>query len=165
MASMPYIYNGPGFSLQRDKGRFVLPAAFRSTLKESSGGMTVCLGKDAVHNCLVGFGVSRKNEMAAQYHREDQTALERGDPFDAVKRGMALFGFTDITFDDSGRFVLPREVAISANIDDQLFFQGAGLFFTAWNPDEMAKMGEGWEGAKAVCASLRAAELEKAKRK
>ena len=45
MASMPYIYSGQGFSLQRDKNRFVLPAAFRSTLKESSGGPVVCLGK------------------------------------------------------------------------------------------------------------------------
>jgi len=161
---MPYIYNGPGFSLQRDKGRFVLPAGFRSTLKESSGGMTVCLGRDAKHNCLIGFGLSRKVEMRQQYDLEAQRAMEHGLDFDAVERGTALFGFSDITFDDSGRFTLPREIAISANIQEELFFMGGGVFFTAWNPDELAEA-EGLVTLKTVCASIRDAELAKAKKK
>lgn len=164
MASMPYIYNGPGFSLQRDKGRFVLPAAFRSTLKESSGGMTVFLGRDVKHNCLVGFGASRRDEMIQQYQREERHALENGLEFDPVERGSALFGFSNVSFDDSGRFTLPREVAISANIQDELFFMGGGLFFTVWNPDELAKA-DGLQTAKSICADLRAAELAKVKRK
>ena len=164
MASKPYVYNGPGFSLQRDKGRFVLPSGFRSTLKESSGGMTVCLGRDAKYNCLLGFGLSRQVEMHEQYVREAQHAMENGLDFDAVDRGTALFGFSDITFDDSGRFTMPKEVATSANIQDELFFMGGGLFFTAWNPDELAKA-QGLENLKSICASIREAELAKAKKK
>lgn len=164
MASKPYIYNGPGFSPQRDKGRFVLPAGFRSTLKESSGGMTVCLGRDAKHNCLVGFGLSRKVEMWEQYEREARRAVDNGIEFDAVERGTSLFGFSDITFDDSGRFTMPKEVATSANIQDELFFMGGGMFFTAWNPDELAKA-EGLETLKSICASIRESELAKAKKK
>jgi MraZ protein len=162
---MPYIYSGQGFSLQRDKNRFVLPAAFRSTLKESSGGPVVCLGKSDELKCIIGFGVSRKAEMIEQYDIEERMALERGVPFNSVQRGMALFGFHEVPFDDSGRFILPDPVATSASIGDELYFHGAGRFFTAWNPAELAKMDAGWEGAQAICESLAAKERAKAKRK
>jgi len=165
VASRPYIYSGQGFSLQRDKGRFVLPAPFRSTLKASSDGMTVCLGKDEKLYCIVGFGLSRKDEMITRFDAEEAAALEKGLPFDPVQRGMSLFSVVDVPFDGSGRFVLPESVAKPAKIADQLYFQGAGRFFTAWNPDILADMGDGWEGAKAICESLRDAELAKAKRK
>ena len=165
VASLPYIYSGQGFSLQRDKSRFVLPAPFRSTLRESSNGPIVCLGKSEELNCIIGFGVSRKADMVEQYDREERIALERGTPFDAVKRGMELFGFHEVPFDDSGRFILPEAVATCANIDDELYFHGAGRFFTAWYPAELAKMSGGWEGAQAICESLAAKERTKAKRK
>ena len=135
VASRPYIYSGQGFSLQRDKGRFVLPAQFRATLKASSEGMTVCLGKD---------------EMVAKFDAEEAVALEKGLPFDAVQRGMSLFSVIDVPFDGSGRFILPESVSKPAKIGDQLYFHGAGRFFTAWNPEVLAKLGQGWEGAKAI---------------
>ncbi len=143
----------------------MLPAPFRSTLKASSGGMTVCLGKDEALDCIVGFGLSRKDEMVARFDAEEAAALDKGLPFDAVQRGMSLFSVVDVPFDGSGRFILPESVSNPAKIADQLYFHGAGRFFTAWNPDILAKLGQGWEGAKAICASLRAAELAKAKRK
>ena len=165
VASRPYIYSGQGFSLQRDKGRFVLPAQFRATLKASSEGMTVCLGKDEALDCIVGFGLSRKDEMVAKFDAEEAVALEKGLPFDAVQRGMSLFSVIDVPFDGSGRFILPESVSKPAKIGDQLYFHGAGRFFTAWNPEVLAKLGQGWEGAKAICESLQSAELAKVKRK
>jgi MraZ protein len=166
VASRPFSYNGPDFSLRGDKNRFVLPAPFRSTLKASSGGMVVCLGKDEKHNCIIGYGISRRDEMLAQFDREAEAALGKGVEFDAVERGMALFSVVEVKFDGSGRFILPDSIVKAANIQDQLYFQGAGRFFTAWNPDELYKMkGPGWEGPKATCASLQAAHLAKARRK
>jgi MraZ protein len=166
VASVPFRYNGPDFSLRGDKNRFVLPALFRSTVIESSGGMVVCLGKDEKHTCIVGYGISRQDEMLEQFDREAEAALEKGLPFDAVQRGMALFSVVEVKFDGSGRFILPDSIMKAANIEDQLYFQGAGRFFTAWNPDELYKMeGPGWEGSKQTCASLQAAHLAKAKSK
>ena len=165
MASRPYIYSGQGFSLQRDKNRFVLPPQFRGTIKESSGRPVVCLAKHDRWECLVGFGLSRVEGFADMIEREQAMAAQAGREFDADKRAMELYGFHEVPFDGSGRFVLPEPLVTCANLDDQLYFQGAGEFFTVWNPEELAKMGKGWESMQAVCASLSAKELAKAKKK
>ena len=39
-------------------------------------------------------------------------------------------------------------------IEDGLYFQGGGRFFTLWNPAELAQMGDDWAGAKAACDSF-----------
>ena len=57
-------------------------------------------------------------------------------------------------FDDSGRFVMPDHLRTLGNIDDGLYFQGGGRFFTLWNPEELAQMGDDWAGAKAACESF-----------
>ena len=41
-------------------------------------------------------------------------------------------------------------------IDSAAFFQGGGKSFTIWNPEELAKMGAGWEDAQESCAELAA---------
>ncbi len=163
VASKPYIYSGQDFSLQGDKNRFVLPSWCRTSLKESSGGLIVCLGKDEELDCLVGFGISRRDELLAQFDREQRESMKLGKAFSAVTRGMALFGVTELPFDASGRFILPEAVATSAQIGSELYFHGAGYFFTAWNPDVLLKQGPEFDGAKAICMSLRAKAREKGK--
>jgi len=163
--SQPYIYRGQDFSLQRDKNRFVLPTLFRSTVKASSTDRPIlCLAKHERWTCLTGFGLSRVEDFEAQIEREEQKAIQTGREFDRDLRSMQLYGFFEVPFDGSGRFVLPEHVATIANIDKQIYFQGAGQFFTLWSPDELAKMGEGWEAAQAACANLAAKEITKARR-
>ena len=53
-------------------------------------------------------------------------------------------------FGDGRVFV---EDGAAARIGD-VFFQGAGSFFTLWHPDELYRMGEGWESAQAACRAL-----------
>lgn len=165
MASRPYIYSGQGFSLQRDKNRFVLPAPFRSTLKESSGRAIVCLAKHDQWDCMIGYGLSRVDEFPAMIEREQQIALQAGEKFNADMRSMDLYTFHEVPFDGSGRFILPDPLVTSAGIADQLYFHGAGFFFTAWNPEALAKMGDELKSAQAICASLKSKELAKAKSK
>ncbi|GGC25458.1 hypothetical protein GCM10011371_11320 [Novosphingobium marinum] len=165
MAARAHIYSGQGFSLQRDKNRFVLPNPIRATVKESSGGKAVlCLAKHDRWTCLTGFGLSRVDDFAAQIAREEETALKKGVDFDRDLRSMQLYGFFEVPFDGSGRFVMPEHLASLANIEGELFFQGAGEFFTVWNPDELASMPSGLEFAQAACANLRAKETAKAKK-
>jgi MraZ protein len=163
MASQPYSYNGTGFSLLRDKGRFVLPPQFRRTVKDSSGDKALlCIDKHDRWTCLIGFGLSRQDSFEAQIDREEMLAAQRGQDFDRELRGVQLNGFAQLPFDDSGRFVLPEYLAELARVEDQLYFQGAGPFFVIWSPAELAKMGHGWEGAQAACRQLAAEAAGKA---
>ena len=150
------IYSGQGYSLKGEKGRFVLPPAFRKPVAESSGAKILCLGKHERWNCLTGFGLSRSDELEAQIEREEENALRRGVDFDPDLRRIQLFGFAEIPFDASGRFVMPDHLAELGCLTGGVFFQGAGSFFTLWNPDELYRMGEGWEGAQAACKALAA---------
>ena len=146
-------FSGQAFSPLGEKGRFVLPPLFRNAVKASSEGKTLCLDKHGRFKCLVGFGLSRMGELEQQLDREE----DRGGPdFDRDTRAQQLFGFTQVPFDDSGRFVLPDHLRLLAGIEDALFFQGGGRSFTIWNPAELMKMDDAWAAAKAACAQFQA---------
>lgn len=147
-------YSGQAYSPSGDKGRFVLPPLFRKAVKDSSDGRVLCLMKHPTWNCLVGFGLSRKEELEAQLDREEDRATALGRDFDRDTRASQLFGFLELPFDDSGRFVMPDHLRDLAGIEDGLYFQGGGRFFTLWNPAALAGMGDEWASAKAACDSL-----------
>ncbi len=158
-------YSGQGFSLRGEKGRYVLPPIFRKAVKDSSEARILCLAKHERWNCLVGFGLSRRLELEAQLDREERIAIERDRDFDRDLRAMQLFGFAEIPFDDSGRFVMPDHLAGLGQLDEDIYFQGAGSFFTLWNPDQLYAQGDGWEGAQAACRALASDTAAKAKAK
>ena len=163
--AQPHIFSGQGFSLQGDKGRFVLPPQFRKTVKDSSGGVkTLCIARHDRWTCLTGFGLSRVEEFPEVLERERKRAAEAGEPFDYDTRLMQLWGVFEIPFDGSGRFILPDYVATIANIDKEIYFHGSGEYFLLWNPDELAKAGPGLEAAQAACTALAAKERAKVKR-
>ena len=153
MAGERFSYRGQGFSLQREKNRFVLPALIRKTVKESSGKTLLCLAKHDRWKCLTGFGLSRVEDFDAEIEREEVRAIAANKPYDRDLRSMQLYGYFEVPFDGSGRFVLPDHLASLAGIENQIYFQGAGPFFTVWSPDVLAGMGEGWEGPQAACAN------------
>ena len=147
-------YSGQAYAPAGDKSRYVLPPQFRKAVKDSSDGRVLCLAKHDRWNCLVGFGLSRREELEAQLDREEERALRLGQDFDRETRSSQLNGFVEIPFDDSGRFVMPDYLRNLANIGDGLFVQGGGRFFTLWNPAELKKMGDEWAAAKAACEAL-----------
>ena len=151
-------YSGQAFSPAGDKSRFVLPPLFRKAVRESSDGKVLCLAKHDRWNCLVGFGLSRRDELDAQLDREEELAYRAGRDFDRDLRASQLFGFVEVPFDDSGRFVMPDHLRALAGIEDGLYFQGGGRFFTIWNPAALDAMGAEWDAAKAACANLVADE-------
>ncbi|MFO6445757.1 division/cell wall cluster transcriptional repressor MraZ [Erythrobacter sp. NE805] len=151
-------YSGQAFSPSGDKGRFVLPSAFRKAVKESSGSRVLCLAAHDRFDCLVGFGLSRTEKLHEQLEREEERAIRLGQhDFDRDVRAQQLFGFEQLPFDESGRFVMPEHLRDLGKVGDGLYFQGAGDFFFVWNPAELALMGPEWKGAQASCAKLVAA--------
>lgn len=165
MAGQPYIYNGQGFSLQRDKNRFVLPNVFRGTVRESSGKELVCLMPHDRWPCLMGFGLSRIADFEAELREMQDVALRAGREFDAEKRASDIYSSYEVPFDGSGRFVLPDDLVALAEISDQLYFRGNGRFFTVWAPEQLYGMGDDWKAAKTACGSLAEKELAKARKK
>ncbi|MCX7864303.1 MAG: division/cell wall cluster transcriptional repressor MraZ [Novosphingobium sp.] len=162
MASQPYQYSGQDFSLLRDKGRFVLPAQFRKTVRESSGNRPIlCIDTHPRWPCLIGFGLSRLETFEALLDREERDAERKGLDFDRELRTTQLHSFKQVPFDDSGRFVLPTYLAELRGIEDQIFFQGAGDVIQLWSPAKLAGMGDGWENPKAACRQLAAEALAK----
>jgi MraZ protein len=152
-------YSGQAYSPAGDKGRFVLPPAFRKAVKESSGGSrTLCLAAHDRFDCLIGFGLSRTEKLELQLEREEERAIRLGlADFDRDVRAQQLFGFEQLPYDDSGRFVMPEHLRDLGKVSEGLYFQGAGDFFFVWNPEELARMGPEFKGAQAACAKLVAA--------
>lgn len=158
-------YNGQGFSLKGEKDRFVLPPDFRKALKDSGQGEKVlCLQLHPDLKCLVAFGLSREDEFDAQLDREEEAALRLGQSFNRVLRSSQLFGFVKVPFDDSGRFVLPPRFVKGANIDDRLYFQGAGAEFLIFNPAELAELGADWRHAQLACEDCEAQALARGRK-
>lgn len=154
-AARPIRYSGDGLSQIGDKGRFVLPSEIRKTLRESGDGERVlCLSKHPRWKALVGFGLSRIEELEAELEREERYALDRGHDFDRDLRAQQLYGYSRLPFDDSGRFVMPDRHFRLAGIEDRVFFRGMGRSFLIWNPDVLMKMGPGFEEAQEACADL-----------
>ncbi len=150
-------YSGQEFSPLGEKGRFVLPSDFRKAVRDSSGGERIlCLTKHARWKCLTAFGLSRGDELLAELDREERVATERGLDFDRDQRQLQLFGYSKVSFDDSGRFIMPERYLKLSGITTGAFFQGGGNSFTIWSPDELAKMGAGWEDAQEACAEYMA---------
>ena len=152
MADKPIRYNGKGFSLRGEKNRLALPASLRKEVVASSGGARVlCLAKHPSWTCLAGFGLSRVETFDAWLDREEARATALGRDFDRDALSMSLYGYEEVPFDASGRFVLGDDMADVGNLRDEVFFHGAGEFFTLWNPDELYAMGPQLDGAKASC--------------
>jgi MraZ protein len=158
-ALRPTAFRGQGFSLRGDKNRFVLPAAFRQSVRDASyGNKTICLAKHDQHTCLTAFGLARVDGFQAKLEREQNI---HGADFDWDMMAQQLYGCDEVPFDDSGRFVIPEHLLRLARITDQLYFRSAGDFIFIWSPDELAKAGPGWESAQAACADFVAGAAKK----
>tara|TARA_B100000678_G_scaffold72030_1_gene59130 strand:+ start:223 stop:720 length:498 start_codon:yes stop_codon:yes gene_type:complete len=158
-------YSGQAFSLRSEKGRFTLPPAFRNAVKLSTVDRKLCLTKHDKWDCLVGFGMNRVDDFEAILDREEESAYKFGRDFDRDTRAMQLHSFETMPFDDSGRFIMPEFVKDLGQIDDALFFQGAGRFFTVWNPAKLYEMGQDMAMPKAACRALEKEARAKGKKK
>jgi MraZ protein len=152
----PVIYSGQGLSPKGDKDRFVLPAAFRKAVTESSGGKGLLLvSKHDKWDCLIGYGLSRRDGFEVQLDREEEMAARTGQMFDRDMRSFQLYDCAEISFDGSGRFIIPAHLRALGGLTDSIYIQGAGAFFTLWSPEVLARQeGPQWASAQAACASL-----------
>ena len=131
-------YSGSGIAVIDDKGRLSVPAFLRKDLTASSDGRTLCLGAHEKWNCLVGFGLGRKQEMLGEIDREEANAIARGEPYDRDAAGARKFSsLQDLSFDASGRFVLPPMLQAIGGLECNVLFAGIGKTFCLWDPETL----------------------------
>lgn len=137
------IFKGYGSSALDSKGRFVMPANFRSELRKSCSVETkIQLRFDEDRPYLTVFGDSELIEFRKDSDAKAQAARDRGEEFDRDMHDMAFFmGIDEVTLDGAGRFAVPREVREHASITDGIFFTGAGRVIQLWDPQRFLDRG------------------------
>lgn len=124
------------------KGRMAIPANFRNPLIYGSRGESVAvLSYNAEGQCLQGCGVERLESLLAQMQRREELANENGEEFRTELFGGPRFNSTfKISFDGSGRLILPRMLVSMARIDKHVFFSGNGTDFSVWGLEHLLAM-------------------------
>ena len=111
------------------KGRISVPASFRSAVENESF-LGVVLYRSFTNNCIEGLSMSRMEQMAA--------ATDKMGVFDSELDDLSAMLFADarpLSFDVTGRIIIPTELLKHAGITDKAIFVGRGNSFQIWNPD------------------------------
>lgn len=156
------VYSGAAFSAIDDKGRVAIPAEFRSLVEDSSGGRSLLITRHPTDDCLIGLGESRKQEMLDEIDREEEVALRRGEPFDRNRAARNKFSVLQkVSFDASGRFVMPPMLRAIAGLTDHVFMFGEGFHFCIWSPEKLLHAGDEYRDAKLAAQYFLDAAKEK----
>ena len=116
------------------KGRISVPATFRASLSsEKFAG--VVLYRSFTNNCIEGLSMSRMEQLAS--------ATDKMGVFDGTLDDLSAMLFADarpLSFDVTGRIMIPADLLAYAGITDRAIFVGRGNSFQIWNPDAFARM-------------------------
>ena len=158
VAKAPAGYSGQGFSPRGDKGRYVLPPAFRNAIAPGpTDERTLCLAKHDRWNCLTGFGLARTESFEAQLDREEDNAvrLRQGirpraalDPAVVVHRSAVRCQRALHPARSSRRAVRDRR--------GHLLPRRRRSSSRCGRPKQLYAMGEAWAGQQALCRKLEA---------
>lgn len=111
------------------KGRISVPASFRAAVA-TDGFAGLVLYRSFTANCIEGLSMSRMEKLAA--------ATDRMGVFDNELDDLSAMLFADarqLSFDATGRIIIPTDLLKHANITDKAIFVGRGNGFQIWNPD------------------------------
>jgi MraZ protein len=106
-----------------EKGRLMIPAAFRQTLE---GGAFITQGFD---RCLM--------VMAEPYFQEVYqriNAMNLADPTARMLRRLILSNAYQIELDKVGRILVPQSLRQFINFDGEAIVAGQGEYFEVWTP-------------------------------
>ena len=118
------------------KGRVSVPADFRNVLKGDDF-QGVILFHSFTDKCIEGFTMSRMEQMA--------DATDNLDLFGEENQNLNSLIFSDarqLSFDITGRIVIPSDLLEFAGIKDKALFVGMGKTFQIWNEDDFYKSQE-----------------------
>jgi len=115
------------------KGRVSVPATFRAALRDQEF-QGVVLYPSFTDPCLEGCGMDFLERLSAGLESQPAFSAEMDEITELV------FGSSQqLSYDQTGRIVLPREFMEYANISDQAVFVGKGRSFQIWEPEAQAQ--------------------------
>lgn len=130
-----HIFSGNALADVRPDGAVRLPAFVRQAL----GGEAprIVLGPHEDAPCLVGHGVARWPDIAAEIERRRLAGEAAGEAGEAHhRRARRAFGMAEEAgFDRSGRLRLPPLVRRRGGIGRLALFVGTGPSFEIWDPE------------------------------
>ncbi len=112
------------------KGRVSVPSEFRNALKGDDF-QGVILFHSFTDKCIEGFTMSRMEQMAE--------ATDSLDLFSEENQNLNSLIFSDarqLSFDTTGRILIPSDLLEFAGIKDKALFVGRGKTFQIWNEDD-----------------------------
>ena len=115
------------------KGRISVPADFRMVVKNSTF-QGVILFHSFTNKCIEGCSMERMEMLS--------DATDNLDLFSEENDNLNSLIFSDarqLSFDVTGRIVIPSDLLEFAGIKNSALFVGKGKTFQIWNPDEFNK--------------------------
>ena len=110
------------------KGRVSLPSSFRNVLPKSKRN-EIILYKSLKTPSLEGSGVERLEEISKRINNLDFFSEDYDDFSTSI-----FSEIITINIDKEGRFLIPEELKIYANIKNEIGFFGQGHYFQIWEP-------------------------------
>ena len=118
------------------KGRVSVPADFRTAVKNDDF-QGVILFHSFTNKCIEGCTMERMEKLS--------DATDNIDLFSEENENLNSLIFSDarqLSFDVTGRIVIPSDLLEFANIKDNALFVGKGKTFQIWNKEEFEKYQE-----------------------
>lgn len=115
------------------KGRISVPADFRMVVKNSAF-QGIILFHSFTNKCIEGCSMERMEMLS--------DATDNLDLFSEENDNLNSLIFSDarqLSFDVTGRIVIPSDLLEFAGIKNSALFVGKGKTFQIWNPDEFNK--------------------------
>jgi MraZ protein len=115
------------------KGRISFPSLFRAALPKSNKN-EIILFKSLKYQSIEGCNSDRINEISERINKLDIFSDDQDD--------FATSIFSEIVptnLDKEGRFLIPENLKLYANISAQAVFVGQGHFFQIWEPSAALK--------------------------
>ena len=115
------------------KGRISVPADFRMVVKNSTF-QGIILFHSFTNKCIEGCSMERMEMLS--------DATDNLDLFSEENDNLNSLIFSDarqLSFDVTGRIVIPSDLLEFAGIKNSALFVGKGKTFQIWNPDEFNK--------------------------
>ncbi len=117
------------------KGRVAIPAAMRGVIERNCESRLLVVDVHPQDSCLIGCDSGWSSLLHARLEREEARERDAGRPFDYHNSNRRAFGLSeDVSYDSSGRFILPSFHRRKAGLTDWALFIGTGNTFEIWSP-------------------------------
>jgi MraZ protein len=130
------IFRGKALNAVDAKGRLSVPAFVRSVIERRSEDRIIVVGAHEALPCLTAYSPAYGEELLDELNDRRRVDQDRGSNMaEHYQRAHRLFSMADdVSYDPSGRIILPGFTRDKARITDLALFAGVGPNVEIWNP-------------------------------